>query len=68
MTTPLEILTAAQAHLDRARVAADAAQLARDRAILDARDHGVTWAAIQQATGMTPRAVAKAIERAQTAR
>lgn len=44
------------------------AQLDRDRAIVTARDSGATWAAIQRLARMSsPRAVAKAIARAEEA-
>ena len=68
MTDPLEDLAAKQARLDQARAAADHAQLDRDRAIVTARDSGATWAAIQEKARMSsPRAVAKAIARAEEA-
>lgn len=68
MTDPLEDLAAKQARLDQARAAADHAQLDRDRAIVTARDSGATWAAIQEKARMSsPRAIAKAIERAEAA-
>ena len=68
MTDPLEDLAAKQALLDQARANADHAQLDRDRAIVTARDAGATWAAIQCLARMSsPRAVAKALARAEGA-
>lgn len=68
MTDTLEDLAAKQDTLDQARAVADRAQLDRDRAIVAARDSGVTWSAIQRVARMSsPRAVAKAIARTEEA-
>lgn len=60
---PLAALIAAQADLDQARADTAAAQERRDTAMRQARDAGVTWASIQQATGLGAAAVAKALNR-----
>lgn len=35
----------------------------RDRLIRQARDEGISWKAIQSATGLSPRAIALSLER-----